>query len=346
MRALLAIAIAASGCYIRQEVDNCVAETCNGIDDDCDDQIDEGFDLGQPCDGEDSDACEDGTTVCGGGSVICSDVGEEHPDLCDGSTDEDCDPTTPDGSAEPSFGAPCDGPDADTCGDGSTVCVGGELVCNDLTPDNVEVCNGTDDDCDTMIDEGFDLSIDMANCGSCGNACTNAHGTTTCDQGACVYTCDLGALDCNGDPDDGCEILYAGGATCDAAIDLGTVGGDDISEFVEHTGTSEGLFVLYLAETSSDETDVTALVELETPPGLNYDLYVSCDSCGGAIMGSSTNPAGQPDAVDYRKYDTYNVDDTRLVYIDVRYIDGTACGDYTLRVTGRPPDPIPVATCP
>ncbi len=43
-----------------------------------------------------------------------------------------------------------------------------------------EVCNGADDDCDMMADEGFDLATDAANCGSCGHGCTGS-----CESGFC-----------------------------------------------------------------------------------------------------------------------------------------------------------------
>src|SRR5262249_28440297 len=39
-----------------------------------------------------------------------------------------------------------------------------------------EVCNGLDDDCDGVIDNGFNLNTDVNNCGMCGHQClfTNA----------------------------------------------------------------------------------------------------------------------------------------------------------------------------
>src|SRR6185295_18337556 len=41
-------------------------EICNGIDDNCDGQIDEGFNIGAPCKGTGTDQCLDGVTTCDG----------------------------------------------------------------------------------------------------------------------------------------------------------------------------------------------------------------------------------------------------------------------------------------
>ena len=49
--------------------------------------------------------------------------------------------------------------------DGQTGCTG--------TP---ELCNGIDDDCDGVIDNGFDLLSDPLNCGACGVVVQRAHG--------------------------------------------------------------------------------------------------------------------------------------------------------------------------
>lgn len=59
-------------------------EQCNGIDDDCDGDIDNGFRLGEACDGPDKDLCVDDIITCAG----CS-TGSDNPESCNG-VDDDC----------------------------------------------------------------------------------------------------------------------------------------------------------------------------------------------------------------------------------------------------------------
>jgi len=69
-----------------------VAETCNDIDDNCDGTVDEGFRLGEACDGPDSDLCADDVVTCAGCSrgpdtlEICNGIDDD----CDGIVDADC----------------------------------------------------------------------------------------------------------------------------------------------------------------------------------------------------------------------------------------------------------------
>ncbi|MBW2991576.1 hypothetical protein KY348_07815 [Candidatus Woesearchaeota archaeon] len=138
------------------------------------------------------------------------------PEICDG-RDNDCDPGTPDGADETWFGQPCDGPDLDFCEEGVFECIGGVMGCTDLTPDNEEVCNGIDDDCDGEVDEdawcddGIECTLNRCIDGGCiyipdqsrcddGNVCTD----DVCDLDiGCFYlnnanSCDDG-LWCNGE---------------------------------------------------------------------------------------------------------------------------------------------------
>jgi hypothetical protein len=49
----------------------------------------------------------------------------------------------------------------------------------------VEACDGLDNDCDGMVDEGFNFMTDVLNCGGCGVTCSYPFATATCMAGSC-----------------------------------------------------------------------------------------------------------------------------------------------------------------
>ena len=70
-----------------------------------------------------------------------------------------------------------------------------------------EVCNLRDDNCNAMVDEGFDLIRDEANCGSCGNVCDLPNASNRCASGMCgVRDCDIGFANCDATAMNGCEV--------------------------------------------------------------------------------------------------------------------------------------------
>jgi hypothetical protein len=139
-------------------------ELCNGQDDDCDGDVDEDFQINQPCDGPDSDLCNEGVWACNAsGGRLCTDNTGSTLDLC-GNGDEDCDPSSADGSEDPAVGQPCDGPDSDFCLEGVRTCVNGNYGCTDNTSSTVELCDGTgnDEDCDGLRDEDWNRNDNPA----------------------------------------------------------------------------------------------------------------------------------------------------------------------------------------
>jgi hypothetical protein len=132
-------------------------ELCNGADDDCNGLIDDGNPGGgTPCDGADGDFCNEGTRSCAGGVFVCSDATGTSVEMCNG-VDDDCNGITDDGN--PGGGAACDGADTDLCIEGTRVCSGGALLCNDATSSTSEACgNGLDDNCNGSVDEGCSVT--------------------------------------------------------------------------------------------------------------------------------------------------------------------------------------------
>jgi len=113
-------------------------EQCNGLDDDCDGAIDNGFHIGEACDGPDSDLCMDDVMTCDGCSAgpdileVCNGV----DDNCNGIVDADCEV----GDCEPTLFVTGSTPSSPSCIDfpveaGSTgvieyPCGGGTVTAN------------------------------------------------------------------------------------------------------------------------------------------------------------------------------------------------------------------------
>ena len=186
------------------------AEICDERDNDCDGSTDEGFDLT-------SDLAH-----CGACGNLCSFPNASAS--CAGGT---C-----------SMGA-CNAGFVDFDGDPTTGC---EYAC---TPAGAEMCNGVDDNCNRMVDEGFDLMTDPSNCGICRRACTFVNATGACVAGACeIGTCAAGFVDLDGDPATGCEYACTlmGAETCNG-LD------DDCNSIVDDSPAPPGATPASCAET-------------------------------------------------------------------------------------------------
>jgi len=266
-------------------------ELCNGVDDDCDHEVDEDFPLGDACDGPDADRCAEGVWACGpSGDVVCTDTSGDDLEVCNG-LDDDCDLEFDEGFG---VGEPCDGPDGDACNEGYIVCaLDGTAVCSDDSPTNVETCNGLDDDCRNGVDDGFAVGDPC----SVGLGACRSDGFTVCDAAGTGVTCDAVAgtgspeicgdgidQDCNG-PDVSCPINdLAGGAVNISAggtftVDLVAAHDDDAST-ASGCGSSGGRDVFYYFTLSQPE-----VVYLDTF-GSSYDTVIrlydgSCPSRSG-----------------------------------------------------------------
>ncbi len=155
-------------------VEDGMPDLCDGNDNDCDGEVDEGPDGGDPvapgaCATGQPGICAVGERACVDGEIVCLPNFTPEEEVCDG-RDNDCNGIIDDGLQN-------------ACG-----------RCGDVP---VEECNGEDDDCDGEVDEGDGICPENQVCfdGACrrpcsGNECVEAG--TYCNQEImlCILPCD------------------------------------------------------------------------------------------------------------------------------------------------------------
>ena len=223
-------------------------EVCNGIDDDCDGSVDEGLTFLTyyvDADGDGyGDASATGVSSCNPivGSVTnngdCNDnnaaINPAALEVCDG-IDNDCNGLTDDGLTFVTYYADADGDGFGNASVSQSTCNGAPVGyvtnatdCNDanaaINPNAIEVCNGIDDDCNGLTDDGLTFLTYYVDADNDGYGDASSTGVSSCSPIA-------GSVTNNSDCNDASVFINPGAPeqcngiddNCDGLIDNGVV---------------------------------------------------------------------------------------------------------------------------
>ncbi len=230
-------------------------ESCNGVDDNCDGTVDEGF--GELTCG--TGQCANTVPAClDGAEQVCTPLDLASEEVCD-LVDNDCD------------GAVDEGLPNVTCGEGACFtivpgCVAGEVPeCIPESNQMPESCDGIDNDCNGLVDEGF--------------------GELTCGSGPCANTvpaCADGAVQT-------CTPLAPPSGTCNAApapCKTTTTGVDVCGNTCTKVGPPK-CYTVHPACFESNPGALTDQTQCTTPKG-KFNCGLSCEDWANSIGADCT----------------------------------------------------------
>ncbi|MBK9262615.1 MAG: DUF11 domain-containing protein [Polyangiaceae bacterium] len=287
-------------------------EICDGVDNDCNGMVDEGFNIGMPCTSGVGECAVMGAITCLTTTISSCDAEPLPPsaEICDG-LDNDCDGVND--NDNPGGGMSCMTGFPGICSEGLTNCTAGMVTCvaNVMPGQQMETCDTLDEDCDGVADNGFNVGMSCTvGVGACANSgviiCTDPN-NSMCDALAnppgeeiCGDAIDN---DCDGTTDEGCLDSDNDGIPDEVEIQVGT---DPMDADSDDDGVPDGQEPDWDQDTDGDGL-INALDSDSDNDGLfdGTEMGLDCSNPGtdtsanqcipDADMGNSTTDPLDPD---------------------------------------------------
>jgi len=138
---------------------------------------------------------------------------------------------------------------------------------------------------------------------------------------------------CDGSVDEG--LVLDSNPTCPMATNLGALSGDTGSTVLAAGSHTERWYLFRVTEDALiQDLPLKVRIALAVPPGVDFDLYVTCFTCAdGQVLSSTTaGVTGHTEEIYLGRNDAPGADGSFFVLAEVRYFTSQSCAPWGLTV--------------